>query len=91
MLSPLQKNSVCFTQYRAWLPEQREKLSPEDYSRYCKQLEIMRAMCQVFEDQSTAGPGEGEGEGEGEGGATAGTRGEEPRQNEKIIELMHQV
>ena len=70
-----------------WLPEQREKLSPEDYSRYCKQLEIMRAMCQVFE--STAGPGEGEGE--GEGGAAAGTRGEEPRQNEKIIELMHQV
>ena len=66
------------------MPGQREKLSPDEYSRYCKQLEVMRAMCHEFEGQGR--------EGEGEGGASGGGGGgEEPKQNEKIIELMHQV
>ena len=80
---------VCCSQYGEWLPGERERLGPEEFSRYSKQLEIMRAMCHEFEGQDK----EGEGEGEAERGARAGAVGgeEDSKQNEKIIELMHQV
>ena len=80
---------VCCSQYGEWLPGERERLGPEEFSRYSKQLEIMRAMCHEFEGQDK----EGEGEGEEERGARAGAVGgeEDSKQNEKIIELMHQV
>ena len=77
---------LLLSQYGEWLPANRERLSAEDYSRYCHQLEIMRTMCQEFERETGEG-GEG-----GERGASGGGGDEGSKlKNERIFELMQQV
>ena len=42
-------------QYPEWLESHRSSISEEDYTRYCKQLDVMRSILTVFDEEDSEG------------------------------------
>ena len=91
-------------QYPGWLAAHKGQLSSDEFSRYSKQLEIMRAICHEFEEEekeereggdSGGGGGGAKGGGAGGGGGGGGggrrERSKKSAHFDRILYLMQQV